>query len=118
MNVGFQDFSPNIPDKDRYENGVDYLWHDFDLEFEDAFYLIKQLKNNRSSVVIYSFSAVVDFYIFDDALHVQIDGDGFWHASDFDLEIAREILRVTYEGYADFGTHIPGTCREWDAYCI
>ena len=118
MKIGFQDFSPNVPHKDRYECGIDYLWHDFDLEFEDAFYLIKQLKNNRSSVVIYAPLAVVDFYIFDNALHVQIDGDGFWHASNLSLEITKEILRITYEGCEHFGSQISGTNQEWDAYCV
>jgi hypothetical protein len=118
MNVSFQDFSPNLPDKERYERGVDYLWHDFDLEFEDAFHLIKPLKNNRSSVIIYSPSAAVDFYIFDGMLCVQIDGDGFWHETNIDLKIAKEILKATYESCADFGTQIPGTNQQWEAYCV
>ncbi len=90
----------------------------FDLEFEDAFYLIKQLKRNRSSVAIYAPLATVDFFISNDALEVQIDGDSTWVASDLDLEVAREILRATYEGCEDFGSQIPGTNREWDAYFL
>lgn len=116
MKVGFQDFSPNIPNKDRYESGVDYLWHDFDLEFEDTFYLIKQLKTNRSRVIVYAPSAIVDFYLFDNMLCVQIDGDGFWHETNVDLETAQEILRVTFEGCEDFGSQISGTNREWECY--
>ena len=116
MNVSFNDFGAKVPDKDRYERGVDYLWHEFDLEFEDAFYLIKSLKNNRSSVMICAPSAVVDFYIFDDELNVQIDGDGFWHGSNLDLDTAREILRVAVEGCEHFGERIPGTNLEWDVY--
>ena len=116
MKIGFQDFSPNIPHKNRYERGVDYLWHDFDLEFEDAFYLLEKLKTNRSGVIVYTPSVIVHFYLFDNLLCVQIDGDGFWHQTNIDLESAREILRTTYEGCNDFGSQVPNTNREWDSY--
>ena len=116
MNVSFKDFGANVPDKDRYERGVDYLWHEFDLEFEDAFYLVRQLKNNRSSVMICTPSAVVDFYIFNDELNVQIDADGFWHASNLGLDTAKEILKVAFEGCEHFGEYIPGTNLNWDVY--
>lgn len=119
MNVTFDDYGPNVPDKERYEHGVDYLSHEFDLGFEDAFYLVSQLKNNRSSVQIGAPMASVLFYIFDNLLHVQIDGcgdPGFWHGSNLDLPTAREILRVATDGCEDFGMHIPGTDREWDVY--
>ena len=116
MNVSLKDFGANVPDKDRYERGIDYLWHEFDLEFEDAFYLVKQLKNNRSSVMVCTPSAIVDFYIFNDELNVQIDADGFWHGSNLDLDTAKEILRVAFKGCEHFGEYIPGTNRNWDVY--
>ena len=116
MNVSLKDFGANVPDKARYERGVDYLWHEFDLGFEDAFYLVKQLKNNRSSVTICAPSAIVDFYIFDDELNVQIDADGFWHASNLDLDTAKAILRAAFEGCEHFGEQIPGTNLTWDVY--
>ena len=116
MNVGFQIFSPDVPAKDFYERGVDYLLQDFDLEFEDAFNLLKQLKTNRSSVVVYAPSVIVDFYLFDNMLCVQIDGDGFWHESNLDLETAKEILRVAFDGCDDFGSQVPGTNRQWEGH--
>jgi hypothetical protein len=116
MNVSLKDFGANVSDKDHYERGVDYLWHEFELGLEDAFYLVRSLKNNRSSVTICAPSAIVDFYIFDDELNVQIDGDGFWHGSNLDLDTAKEILRVAVAGCEHFGEHMPGTNREWDVY--
>lgn len=106
---------PNTPLKDRYEYVVDYISHDFDLAFEDAFYLIKQLKHNRSSVLIFA-EAIADFHIYDDVLHVQIDGDGFWYAENIDLDMANAILRMVYNNYGDFGKFIPNTSREWEAW--
>ena len=94
MKVSFKDFGPHVPDKDRYECGIDYLHHDLDLELEDAFYLVSQLKHNRSSVAIYTTSTVVDFSIDRDGLSVQIDGDSTWVASDLDLDVAKEILKA------------------------
>ena len=116
MKVSFKDFGPHVPDKDRYERGIDYLHHDFDLELDDAFYLVSQLKHNRSSVAIYTTSTVLDFSIDRDGLNLQIDGDSTWVASDLDLDVAKEILKACYEGCEDFGTTIPGTTIEWDAY--
>jgi hypothetical protein len=115
MKVNFTDFNRNTPTKDRYEYVIDYISHDFDLEFEDAFYLIKQLKHNRSSVVIYG-ESIVDFNIYDDFLHVEIDGDGFWFAENIDLEIAKEVLRKAYEGCKYFGKYLPNTTREWESW--
>ena len=116
MNVSLKDFGANVPDKGCYERGIDYPWHEFDLEFEDAFYLVKHLKNNHSSVAICAPSAIVDFYIFNDELNVQIDGDGFWHASNLDMDTAKEILRIASEGCEQFGEVIPGTNHDWDVY--
>jgi len=116
MNVSFKHFSPEAPVKDRYERGVDYLVHDFNLGVEEAFYLVSELKNDRSHVTIYATSTVVDFFILGGKLGVQIDGDSTWVASDLDLAVAREILRATYEGCEDFGERILGTNIEWDAY--
>jgi hypothetical protein len=116
MKVSFKDFSATVPEKDSYERGVDYLCHEFDLKFEDALYLLKHLRNNRSSLLFYAPSAVVDFYIYGGELNVQIDGDRFWHASNLELEAAEEILKATFEGREDFGEQMPGTNREWDVY--
>lgn len=116
MKVSFQDFRPDVPAKNSYISGVDYIWHDLDLEFEEAFHLIKQLKIHRSCLTVYNSSSCVAFYLFDGGLHVQIDGDGFWVAEDVDLQVAREILKVTYADCDDFGTHVPGTNYEWEAY--
>ncbi|HEY0460837.1 MAG TPA: hypothetical protein VGC97_17000 [Pyrinomonadaceae bacterium] len=90
MRVTFSDFNPNTPIKERYEYIVDYISHDFDLEFEDAFYL--------------------------NALDVQIDGDGLWYAQNIDFETAEEILKAIYEGCEYFGQYLPGTSREWDTW--
>ena len=37
-------------------------------------------------------------------------------ASDLALDVAKEILKAAYDGCEDFGTTIPGTTIEWDAY--
>jgi hypothetical protein len=107
MKVRFSNFNPNTPIKKRYEYIVDYISHDFDLEFEDAFYLIKQLKHNRSSVIIFG-QAVADFLIYDNALDVQIDTDRFWYAQNIDLHSAEEILKATYQGCEKFCQYLLG----------
>ena len=117
MEVRFNDFGPDVPQKHRYLRGVDFLKHEFDLGLEDAFYLVRHLKNNRSSVCVYAGYAVVDFYISEDQLYVEIDtASGFWHGSNFDLPSAKAILQVVFEGSEEFGSQIPGTTRPWDVY--
>jgi hypothetical protein len=117
MKVSFIDFNPNTPVKDRYEYVIDYISQDFELNLDETFYLIQQLKHNRSSVIIYG-EAIADFHIFDNALCVQIDGDGFWVAENISLEIAEKILTATFEGCEYFGQYIPDTYREWEAYTL
>lgn len=115
MEITFTDFNPNAPIKNQYDYITDYISHDFDLEFEEAFYLIKQLKHNQSSVVVYG-KAFADFHIYDDLLHVQIDGLGFWFAENIDLKTARSILKLTFEGCDYFSQYLPDTNKEWEAY--
>jgi hypothetical protein len=117
MKISFIDFNPHAPVKDRYEYVIDYISQDFDLDRDETFYLIQQLKHDRSSVVVYG-EAIADFQIYDNALHVQIDGDGFWFAENISLEIAEKILTATFEGCKYFGQYIPETNREWEAYCL
>ena len=50
MKVKFDHFSPNAVEREGYKEGVDYLRHQFDLEFDDTLHLLKQLKNHRSSL--------------------------------------------------------------------
>lgn len=115
MEVSFTDFNPNTPTKDRYEYVSDYISTTFDLDIEDTFYLIKQLKNHRSSVVIYA-AAIVDFQFYDGSLCVQIDGDGFWFADSISLENVKEILKITFEDCTYFGQYLPKTDTEWGAW--
>ena len=66
MKVNFTEFSPNIPAKERYEQGKDYLLHEFDLKFEEITYLLKNLKNYRSNLWIETDYALIDFHVEED----------------------------------------------------
>jgi hypothetical protein len=96
------------------ESSVRYTWLEDDLEFEQAFELIKQLKEHRSSVDIYAPSVCTQFYFFDGELCVQIDGCGFWADSPLDFEDVEKILLATYEDCDDFSGVLPGT--DWRNY--
>lgn len=117
LKVQFSHFSPDVPAKNLYRQGVDYLSHEFELEFADALHLLKELKNHRSDLVINAPFAWLDFYIEEDnSLWVEIGGhNGLWAVSEIDLGIGEEILRIAYQG-GDFGEQIPTTNRTWDAY--
>jgi len=118
MKMQLTHYKPGIPPKSFYQQGVDYLQQEFDLEFEDALYLLKELKNHRDNLWVDAPSAVLDFYIEDDgSLWVEIYGltNSLWAISEIDLSISEEILSIAYEGEA-FGEQIPTTDRTWDAY--
>ena len=117
MKVSFTHFSPNAPTRELYREGADYLRHDFDLGFDEALYLLRELKNHRSSLRVDAPASSLDFYIESDgSLWVEIYGDdGLWAVSEIDLEIGAEFLRIAFDG-GEFGEHIPTTGRIWDAY--
>ena len=117
MKVSYTHFSPNAPIRDLYHEGADYLMHYFDFGFDDALYLLKELKNHRSSLWVDAPTYSLNFYIeSDDSLWIEIDGNnGLWAVSEIDLAIGTEILRIALDG-GEFGEHIPTTNRTWDAY--
>lgn len=91
------------------ENSVPYTWLEDELEFEQAFELIKQMNEHKDSVDVYAPSVCTQFYNFEGELCVQIDGCGFWADSPLDFEDVEEILRLTYEDCDDFSGVLPGT---------
>lgn len=117
MRTSFTHFSPNAAIRDRYQQGVDFLTHDFDLEFDETLYLLKELRNHRSRLSVEGPRSFLNFYIESDgSLRVEIDGDnGLWADSEVEVGAAIEILRMAVAGQ-EFGKLIPTTNREWDAY--
>ena len=117
MKTSFTHFSPNAAARDHYTQGVDYLTHDFDLEFDSTLYLLRELRNHRSRLSVQASRNSVDFYIESDgSLRVEIyDDNGLWADSEVEVGVAVEILRMAFAG-EEFGKFIPTTNREWDAY--
>ncbi|HEV8371130.1 MAG TPA: hypothetical protein VGQ39_24515 [Pyrinomonadaceae bacterium] len=117
MKVTLKQFSAAAPLRERYQEGVDYLSQEFDLELNDAVYLMGELKNHRSSLSVQGGNNSAEFYVeSDSSLRVEIYGDdGFWSDTEVDFEKASEILRMVHTGES-FGNLIPTTQREWDAY--
>ena len=117
MKVSFTHFSSDAPIKPFYQQAVDYLVHEFDLKFEDAAYLLRELRNHRSSLWVNALTCSLNFYIESDkSLRVEIYGDnGLWADSEVEMPIDIEILKQAYEG-GEFREFIPTTNKEWDAY--
>ena len=120
MKVILDHFSPDAVERERYQEGIDYLRHNFDLEFDDTLYLLINLKNHRSRLFIFVPKVHLHFYIeYYGSLRVEVDDyeSGLWADTEVDLGIATEILRMAFAGES-FGEAIPTTDREWDAYSI
>ena len=119
MKVNHHQFNLDTPAKDLYQQGVDFLQHDFELNFDETFHLLKNLQNHRSSLFVESATCALSFYIEkDNSLWVEVmDSANLWAISKIDLEIAKEILKIAV---ADgiFEEHMPTTNRFWDGYSI
>ena len=103
-------------------NGVPGLYQDFDFGFDETLFLLRELKNDRSCLLIRATNSALDFYISEtdgkDVLWIELDQqDGLWAVAEINLEIGTEILRMAFAD-EQFGIHIPLTDREWDAYSI
>jgi hypothetical protein len=118
MMVIYRHFSPGAVVRDRYQEGVDYLDHEFDLGFDDTLYLLKELKNHRSTLYIYAPECSLHFHI-DSKKTLWVDMDcnnnGLWAASEITMDAAVEILRIAFDD-GEFGELIPTTNQEWGAY--
>lgn len=116
MLVRYKHFSPGAVIRNRYQEGVDYLEHEFDLEFDDTLYLLRELRD-RNNLWIDTPECTLNFSIDGEAnLWVDIDGkNNFWAASEITLDAAVEILRIAIAG-GPFDEHIPTTDQEWGAY--
>jgi hypothetical protein len=119
MKLSYTHFSLNAPIRDLYQEGADYISHDFDFGFDDALVLLKELKNHRSSLSVDAPACSLNFYIeIDGSLWVEIYGNnGLWAVSEINLAIGTEILRIAFDG-GEFGEHVPTTSRTWDAYSV
>ena len=95
MKVTFDHFSPGAVERERYKEGVDYLSHNFDLEFDDTRYLLTNLKNHRSRLLVTVPRVHLHFYIESDcSLRVEVDDyeTGVWADTEVDPGVATEIL--------------------------
>lgn len=118
MKVSYTHFSPGAVIRERYQKGVDYLEQEFDLGFDDTLYLLKELRNHRSSLWVDTPNSRVEFSIASDGIlcvDIECWGNGLWAASDITLEAGIEILRIAFDG-GEFGELIPTTDQEWGAY--
>lgn len=117
MKVYFDHYSPNAVERERYQEGVDYLRHKFDLEFDDTLYLLKELKNNHSTLSLDAPQCYVQFFVDQEgSLSVDLDTvTGLWAFAEVTMEAAIEIVRRAFTG-EEFGWNIPTTDQEWGAY--
>lgn len=83
-------FSANAPICKLYHQGVDYLGHDFHFQFEDALYLLRELKNHRSRLSGDTPACSLNFYVESDgSLRSEIySNNGLWADSEVDTAVA------------------------------
>ena len=117
MKVCYTHFSPNAVIRERYQEGVDYLNHDFDLGFDATLCLLKELKNERCRLSMETPKSSLCFFIdSENNLWVDLDDlNGLWAQSEVSLEAATEIIRMVFDG-TEFGELVPTTDKVWDAY--
>jgi hypothetical protein len=95
--------------------------HDFNLELEDIFYLLKELiksSNSKNRLWVESSSCALDFSL-DEEMNLWVEicssSNSLWTVSEIDLTIGEEILKIA-QAEKDFSEIMPTTNINWDAY--
>ena len=95
-----------------------YVEHIYEVDLQEAFLLLEELKNSNTSLHIKSEFFVIDFqYLSETSFEVEIYDirDGFWAISEIDMVVARNIVEMI-SADEKFGEHVPTTNEIWDAY--
>ena len=117
MQLTFHAFFPDTPQRTLYQNGVDYLEHEYDVSPEDAYSFIEKLSDPRDSFYLHD----PESYLLlvwkeeDQSLWVELQGIDFWAISEVSLEAVKAILEIVARR-GKFGDYIPTMGHIWDAY--
>jgi len=117
MKLTLHSYESDVPAKKRYEPGVDYQVFESDVGPDEAISYFERLIYPRDSFYLEVPEYITDFWKHEGAVWVEIAGADFWATSEVSRDEDEAIIEALSRGER-FGSRIPVTGREWDAYSI
>ena len=117
MKLTLHNFVSDPPREKICQAGVDYLVHECDVSAEEAFAFFDRLVRPRDRFSLEAPDCSLDFWKDGQAIWVEVTCAELWATSEVSLGEARAIIEALYRAEV-FGSHIPRTTREWDAYSL
>ena len=117
MKLTLHSFKSDVLPEKVCQPGVDYVVSESDVELDEALAFLDRLIYPRDSFYLEVPEYILDFWKHDGAIWVEIAGVDFWASSEVSREEAKAIIEALGRG-EEFGSLIPATRREWDAYSI
>ena len=117
MQLTFHAFEPGTPQRTIYQQGVDYLAHEYDVSPEEAYNFIEKLDDSRDGFYLHDPEGYL-LHVWkeeDQSLWVELQGMDFWAISEASLGALKAILDMVARR-GKFSDDIPTTEHIWDAY--
>lgn len=115
MKLTLHSFKSDVPREWVCQPGVEYQVFESDVGPDEALTFFDRLIYPRDSFYLEVPEYIVNFRRHQGVSWVEITGADLWATSEVSLEEAKAIMEALHRGEM-FGSHIPATDREWDAY--
>ena len=117
MKLTLHSFRSDVPREKVCQPGVEYVVSESNVEPDEALAFFDRLIYPRDSFYLEVPEYILDFWNHDGAIWVEVTGADFWATSEVSRDEAKAIIKMLGRG-EKFGSLIPATGREWDAYTI
>ncbi len=110
-------FESEVPREKIGQPGLDYQVLECEVGSHEAYAFIDRLIFARDIVYLEGQRGSLDFWKHDQSLWTELTSANIWATSEVSHDEARAIIEMLDRGEG-FGSHIPTTTREWDAYAL
>jgi hypothetical protein len=117
MKLILHSFNSDVPPEKVCQPGVEYQSLETEVGPNEACAFFDQLVYPRDSFYLEVPECSLEFWKHEQAIWVEITSAEFWATSEVNDNEAQLIIDTLYRGGV-FGSHIPKTSREWDAYSL
>jgi len=117
MKLTLHIFESDFPREKICQAGLDYRILECEVGPHEAYTFIDRLIFARDIVYLEGQGGSLDFWKHDQSLWTELTSDDIWATSEVSHDAARAIIEMLDRGER-FGSRIPTTTREWDAYAL
>jgi hypothetical protein len=117
MRLTLHSFTSDVPSEKICQPGVEYQVHESDVTPDEALTFFGKLTRPRDSFYLETPECLLDFWKHEGAIWTEVTSAEFWATSEVSCDEAKAIIETLGRG-EEFGSRIPATGREWDAYAL